>query len=117
MYPQLFRRACHPVLGGPVVARALDSWGIEGGERWSMVGLVRYRSRRDLLEIATNPDFADAHAWKTQAMQQTIAIPVEPFLNLATPRWLVLLALVTAGLGLQLALRTSLAAGPGQRPQ
>lgn len=104
MYPQLFRRACHPVLAGPVVGRALDHWGIEDGERWSMVGLVRYRSRRDMIEIASDPAFADAHVFKQAAMAQTIAIPVEPFLSLASPRWLVAGALVTLGALLQLAL-------------
>jgi hypothetical protein len=105
MYPELFARACHPVLAGPVVARALDYWGIENGERWSMVGLVRYRSRRDVIEIATNPAFADAHEFKTAAMAQTIAIPVEPFLMLGSPRWLVGGALLALGALLQLALR------------
>jgi hypothetical protein len=104
MYPALFRRACHPVLAGPVVGRALDLWGIENGERWSMVGLVRYRSRRDVMEISTDPAFRDAHQFKTAAMQQTIAIPVEPFLSLGSPRWLVAGALVTLGALLQLAL-------------
>ncbi len=105
MYPELLKRACHPVLAGPVVARALDYWGVEGGERWSLVGLVRYRSRRDMLEIATHPAFADAHAFKTAAMQQTIAIPLEPFVNLASPRWIALLALIAGGALLQLLLR------------
>ena len=104
MYPELFRRACHPVLAGPVVARALDYWGLENGERWSQVGLVRYRSRRDLLEIATDPAFADAHLFKTAAMEQTIAIPVEPFLMLGSPRWLVAGALLLLGALLQLVL-------------
>jgi len=104
MYPELFRRACHPVLAGPVVARALDYWGLENGARWSLVGLVRYRSRRDLIEIATNPAFADAHLFKTAAMTQTIAIPVEPFLMLGSPRWLAAGALVTLGALLQLLL-------------
>jgi hypothetical protein len=104
MYPELFKRACHPVLAGPVVARALDYWGIEDGERWSMVGLVRYRSRRDVVEISSNPAFADAHQFKALAMAQTIAIPVEPTLMLGSPRWLVGGALVTLGALLQLAL-------------
>lgn len=105
MYPELFKRACHPLLAGPVMARALDSWGLEDGERWSMVGLVRYRSRRDLMEIATNPAFRDAHRYKIASMAQTIAIPVEPALQLLGPRWLVGGALVAAGALLQLALR------------
>jgi hypothetical protein len=104
MYPELFRRACHPVLAGPTVARALDLWGIEDAERWSMVGLVRYRSRRDMLEIATNPAFWGAHEFKTAAMAQTIAVPVEPVLQLGSPRWLAAGVLVTIGLLLQLAL-------------
>lgn len=105
MYPELFKRACHPVLAGPVVASALDLWGIENGERWSMVGLVRYRSRRDVVEISSNPAFADAHEFKVAAMAQTIAVPVEPFLMLGSPRWLVGGALLTLGALLQLALR------------
>ena len=104
MYPELFRRACHPLLAGPVVARALDYWGLENGERWSLVGLVRYRSRRDMIEIATNPAFADAHRFKTAAMEQTIAIPVEPFLMLGSPRWLAAGVLVVLGALLQLLL-------------
>jgi hypothetical protein len=104
MYPELFQRACHPVFAGPVVARALDYWGLENGERWSFVGLVRYRSRRDVMEISTNPAFADAHRFKTAAMAQTIAIPVEPGLQLGSPRWLVAGALLTLGALLQLAL-------------
>jgi hypothetical protein len=104
MYPAMFRRASHPVLAGPVMARALDLWGIENGERWSMVGLVRYRSRRDVMEISTNPAFADAHPFKTAAMAKTIAIPVEPFIQLGSPRWLAAGALLTLGALLQLAL-------------
>ena len=66
MYPAMFARAGHPVLAGPVVAGAVDLWGIENAERWSMVGLVRYRSRRDMIEIATDPAFRDAHQFKNR---------------------------------------------------
>jgi hypothetical protein len=69
-----------------------------------MVGLVRYRSRRDVMEISTNPAFADAHPFKTAAMAKTIAIPVEPFIQLGSPRWLAAGALLTLGALLQLAL-------------
>jgi hypothetical protein len=106
MYPAMFARAGHPVFAGPVVAGAVDLWGIENAEHWTMVGLVRYRSRRDLIEIATAPAFRDAHQFKNRSMEKTIAIPVEPFLQLGSPRWLVAGALVTLGALLQLALLT-----------
>ena len=105
MYPAMFARAGHPVLAGPVVGSALDLWGIDGAEHWTMVGLVRYRSRRDMIEIATAPAFRDAYKFKNSSMQKTIAIPSEPFLQLGSPRWLVAGALVTTGAFLQLALR------------
>ena len=105
MYPAMFARAGHPVLAGPVVAGALDLWGIDGAEHWTMVGLIRYRSRRDMIEIATDPAFRDAYQFKTRSMEKTIAIPSEPFLQLGSPRWLVGGTLVTLGALLQLALR------------
>ena len=104
MYPAMFARAGHPVLAGPVVGNALDLWGIEAAEHWTMVGLVRYRSRRDMIEIATDPAFRDAYKFKGSSMQKTIAIPSEPFLQLGSPRWLVAGALVTLGALLQLPL-------------
>lgn len=107
MYPAMFARAGHPVLAGPVVGNALDLWGIDGAEHWTMVGLVRYRSRRDMIEIATDPAFHDAYQFKNRSMQKTIAIPSEPFVQLGSPRWLVAGALVTLGALLQLARKRS----------
>ena len=104
MYPAMFARAGHPVLAGPVVGDAVDLWGIDGAEHWTMVGLVRYRSRRDLIEIATDPAFGDAYKFKGSSIEKTIAIPSEPYLQLGSPRWLVAGALVTLGALLQLAL-------------
>lgn len=77
MYPELLKRACHPVLAGPVVFRALDLAGIEGAEHWDTVGVLRYRSRRDIMEIAMNPVFNDRHGFKMAAIDKTIAVPVE----------------------------------------
>jgi hypothetical protein len=93
------------VFAGPVVAPALDVWGIENASSWSLVGLVRYRSRRDMIEIATDPAFSDAHQYKIAALEQTIAAPVEPFLLLGNPRVGVAVVFVAVGALLQLALR------------
>jgi preprotein translocase subunit Sec61beta len=98
MFPALFRRACHPVMIGTAAAQALDLWGIEGAERWSMAGLMRYRSRRDLMDIATNPDFQGPHEFKIAAMTKTIAFPIDPWWQLGDPRLVLALGLLVAGL-------------------
>lgn len=92
MYPELARRASHPVFVGAAVSGALDVTGIEGAQTWTRAALVRYRSRRDMLEIAADPAFGDRHEYKLAALTKTIAFPVEPQLHPGDPR--VLLALV-----------------------
>jgi hypothetical protein len=99
MYVELFKRASHPVFFGGVVASALDLVGIEGAAAWTQVGLVRYRSRRDMLAIATDPRFSDRHVYKIAALDKTIAVPVEPRLYLADLR-LLLALLMVAGVAL-----------------
>lgn len=86
MWPELLMRACHPVLMGYAAAPALDLWGIEGAERWTQAGVMRYRSRRDLMEIATDPAFSGPHEFKLAAMTKTIAFPADPWLQLGDPR-------------------------------
>ena len=93
MYPELFRRASHPVLAGPVVFPAMDLVGIEGAESWDSFAIMRYRSRRDLMEIALNPIFDEKHHFKIAALDKTIAVPVEPQIYLSDPRLLLFLIL------------------------
>jgi len=107
MWPELLLRACHPVVAGPAAAGALDVWGIAGGERWSMAGLMRYRSRRDLVEIAMNDAFRDAHVFKTAAMQKTIAFPIAPYVSVGDPRLVAGLALFSLGALVHLWIRPS----------
>jgi hypothetical protein len=46
------------------------------------VAIFRYRSRRDLFEIGMNPVFEERHEYKVEALDKTIAIPVEtPFIT------------------------------------
>lgn len=98
MLPALFSRACHPVMFGQAAAPAIDIWGIEGGEQWTTAGLMRYRSRRDLMDIATNPAFQGRHEYKIAAMLKTIAFPIDPWLQLGDPRLVLALLLLILGL-------------------
>ena len=92
MYPALFKRACHPIYVGSAVFQSMDIVGIENAEHWDRAALMRYRSRRDILEIISNPAFQGRHDFKQAALNKTIAYPLENVIYLADPR--LLLALI-----------------------
>jgi hypothetical protein len=98
MLPALFRRACHPVIFGEAAAPAPEMFGIEGAREWTQGAGMRYRSRRDLLEIATNPAFQGSHAFKIAAIEKTIAFPIDPWFQLGDPRLLLALIFLVVGL-------------------
>jgi hypothetical protein len=80
------------VFFGRAVFDAMDVSGIEGAEHWEQGALFRYRSRRDIVEIATNPAFSERHDYKMGALEKTIAFPVEAVLYYSDLR--VMLALL-----------------------
>lgn len=94
MYRELFKRACHPVFVGDAVFEPLDVIGVEKAEPWPRTALMRYRSRRDMIDIATNPAFRERHAFKIAAFDRTIAYPIEPVLYLSDARVLVFVLLL-----------------------
>ena len=81
----------------------MDIVGIEGAESWDGAGLMRYRSKRDLLEIASNPVFGEKHDYKVAALEKTIAFPITTSVNLGDPR--LILGLLTV-IGVLLARRS-----------
>jgi hypothetical protein len=83
---------------GPAAGRYLEYWGVEPDPGWTFAGVIRYRSRRDMMELATDPAFDPAHAYKIAAMTNTLAFPVSPALVMLGPRvWVgLLLALLAA---------------------
>ena len=104
--PALFRRAGHPVLLGPAAGRYVEHWGVEADPGWSLVGVMRYRSRRDMMEIATDPAFGPAHVYKIAAIANTLAFPIAPPVLVFGPRvWVGLGLALLAALG-HLALRS-----------
>jgi hypothetical protein len=103
MYPALLSRACHPVIGGQAANTAMDIMNADGMERWTQGAGMRYRSRRDLLEIASNPAFEGSHEFKVAAMAKTIAFPIDPWFQLGDPR--LVLALILGLIGCALSWR------------
>ncbi|MEM7000848.1 MAG: hypothetical protein AAF529_08680 [Pseudomonadota bacterium] len=107
MYPALFARACHPVFFGTAANSAMDLMNAPGMENWTTGAGMRYRSRRDMLDIVTNPAFQGSHDFKVAAMRKTVAFPMDPWLQLGDPRLV---------LALLLALIASLLGGRGRGP-
>ncbi len=108
MYPALFARASHPVLFGSAANHAMDLMNAPGMEAWTTGAAMRYRSRRDMLDIATNPAFQGSHEFKVAAMAKTIAFPLDPWFHLGDPRLLLalLLGLVATALSWRMAGRS-----------
>jgi len=113
MYPAMFARASHPVFFGRAANSAMDLMNAEGFAEWSAGAGIRYRSRRDLLEIATDLEFSASHEFKTAAIRKTIAFPIDPWIHLGDPR--LLLALLFGLLGSGLSWREALRQRVGSR--
>jgi hypothetical protein len=85
--PALFARGGHPALAARRIGGMVDTWGLKEVPEWSMMGYIRYRSRRDLAHLVCNPRFGGAHAFKFAAMPQTFNFPTRPMImTLAGPR-------------------------------
>jgi hypothetical protein len=98
MFPAMLSRASHPVFQGQAVSdRAMDIMNADGMETWTGAAGVRYRSRRDMIEISTNPEFTGRHEFKVAALAKTIAFPVAPFNYLGDPRLVLALLLGLIG--------------------
>lgn len=100
MTPALFARASHPVWMGTAANTAMDLMNADGMEAWTRAAGMRYRSRRDLLDIAMNPQFAGRHEFKVAAMRKTIAFPIDPWFQLGDPRLVLALVLGLVGCAL-----------------
>ncbi len=107
MWPQLAKRACHPVIMGAAAAPALDIWGIDGADVWTTAAGMRYRSRRDMIEIAGNPAFQGPHEFKIAAMTKTIAFPIDPWFHFGDLRLVLGLIFFAIGASVHLLARRS----------
>jgi hypothetical protein len=103
---QVMRRAGHPVLSTRAVGGYLDAWNTPPDPGWHAAGLVRYRSRRDCIELSlASEGFQALHKYKVAALKQTFAFPSRTHMSFyASPRVTVALVLALASALLQLAL-------------
>ncbi len=92
----LIARGGHPLYVGAKVGGYIDAWNTPADPGWSLVGTMRYRSRRDLIRMAADPAFRAVHPNKTLGIETTFSFPTQRQIAFyASPR-------VTVGLGLAL---------------
>lgn len=98
--PVLIRHAGHPALQAAKIGGYVDAWNVPADPGWTMMGYVRYRSRRDMMELATDPRFTAAHPFKAAAIPATFSFPTSPRVMLFIgPRlWVALLLALAAAL-------------------
>lgn len=104
---ELLKRGGHPVFQARRVGGDIDSWNADDNVSFSSVAMMRYRSRRDLVELALSPDFPDSHVYKLAAIDRTISYPTQIVLSssIRPPLALLLLLLLLASLAQNLTRR------------
>ena len=94
----------HPGMVGRKIGPYVDAWQVEPDPGWSIFGLMRYRSRRDLIKLAGDPRFAGIHAYKLLGIPVTFSFPTQRELSVFMgPRVWVALVLALGAALLQIA--------------
>ena len=73
----LFLHGGHPLIATRKVGGYIDAWACEPDPGWTISGLMRYRSRRDMMLLATHPRFFAAYPFKLVATAQTFSFPAQ----------------------------------------
>jgi hypothetical protein len=98
--PALFRRAGHPAFFGRAAGGYVEQWNVAPDPGWTFGAAIRYRSRRDMIELVVDPRFANAHAFKAAAIATTFAFPTSPGFVMVGPKiWVGLALALLAALG------------------
>lgn len=74
---RLLGRGGHPAMVGRKVGPYVDAWNVEGDPGWTIFGLMRYRSRRDLVAMVSDPIFAEVHPYKALGIPVTYSFPTQ----------------------------------------
>lgn len=97
---RLIRRGGHLGMVGRKVGPYVDAWNVEGDPGWTIFGLMRYRSRRDLIAMIRDPLFAEVHPYKALGIPVTFSFPTQRELSVFMgPRvWVALVLALGAAL-------------------
>ena len=95
---QLLRKAGHPILIARAASGNIENVACQEFDNWTAAGMVRYRSRRDLMEILPATIGSEHHELKLSALDKTFAFPASPWFVVGGPKLLVplLITLIAA---------------------
>lgn len=98
MAPRLLARASYPVLSTDVIVGLTNTLGpgVESAER---LVVVRYRSRRDFLNIISTPDFREAVQHKSASLDGWYSAPSSASPILSVPLMSLIALMAIGGLG------------------
>lgn len=102
MMPLLFKHGAHPLMLAAPQGRFMDE---AGDTEWSRIALVRYRSRRDMLEMIVDIAALDIGVHKWASIEKTHVFPVRSMFDLFAVRGLVAVVLIALGMALHALLR------------
>lgn len=100
--PYLLKRGSYPLYTGNAVFNSLEVWGIENAGEWSSGASICYRSRRVMIEMATDPVFDQFHDAKIAEIEKTFAFPETTVVSTGNLAVTVDLGLLSIALGMQL---------------
>ncbi|MEO1638535.1 MAG: hypothetical protein AAFU41_04735 [Pseudomonadota bacterium] len=92
MLPRLLSRASYPVASLGVITGLTNSLGA-GADDFDDLIVVRYRSRRDLLEVIATPEFREAATHKAASLEGWVSAPASGSAGVSLPLYLLLVLL------------------------
>ena len=89
----LLRKAGHPIMIARAASGNVENVACDHADDWSAVGMIRYRSRRDLMNILPATIGSKHHGLKLESLEKTFAFPAAPWFMFGGPRIVVALGI------------------------
>ncbi len=89
----LLRKAGHPIMIARAASGNVENVACDHADDWSAAGMIRYRSRRDLMNILPATIGSKHHGLKLESLEKTFAFPAAPWFMFGGPRIVVALGI------------------------
>ena len=89
----LLRKAGHPVMIAHAASGNIENVACDHSDDWGATGMIRYRSRRDLMDILPATIGSEHHHLKLESLEKTFAFPASPWFMFGGPRIVVSLGI------------------------